>query len=318
VTVPKAAPKSSPGTSYCWPVTPFDQPHPVRGGFGDPRMVFNDPPVPKTVLTGGGSFQFHFGVDVSAPDGTSAFPVLSGTVTHVEDDWIQVGVDGQRSFQYWHLDAAVKVGQHVDARTTLLGTIKTDAGHVHLSELSNGSYINPLIAGHLTPYADTTAPVVEAISFRATDGSAALPGFLRGQFDMIAEVYDFPSVPVPGPWHGMPVAPALLTWRIVDLDGLAVVPEKTAVDFRTTFPPNNLFWSHYARGTYQNMCVFGPHYSWGQPGCYLFRLTPTPFDTKTIPDGVYDLVVTATDIAGNQGSRSLRLTVHNRPGWVGS
>jgi hypothetical protein len=64
--------------------------------------------------------------------------------------------------------------------------------------------------------------------------------------------------------------------------------------------------------------VFGPHYSFRQPGCFLFKLTREPFDTKTIPDGVYDLVVTATDIRGNAGSRRRRCTVHNRPGWVGS
>lgn len=281
-------------------------------------MVFNDPPVPKTVLTGDGSFQFHFGVDIAAPDGTSVFPVLSGKVTKVEDDWIEVDVGGERSFQYWHITSAVKVGQQVTAKTTDLGAIKTDAGHVHLSELANGTYVNPLVAGHLTPYADNTDPVVESIEFRATDGSEALPDFLRGQFDMVVEAYDSPAVPVPGPWGGMPVAPALLTWHVADLDGKLVVLEKTAVDFRVTFPPDSQFWSHYARGTYQNWCVFGPHYSWGQPGRFLFKLTTKPFDTKTIPDGVYDLVVTATDIRGNQGSRSRRFTVHNRPGWVGS
>ncbi len=121
--MPPAVPQSQPATSYCWPVSPFDQPHPVRGNLGDPRMVFNDPPIPKTVLTGGGSFQFHFGVDVSDPDGTSAFPVLSGKVTHFEDDWIEVDVGGGRSFQYWHLVAAVKVGQQVQARTTVLGDV---------------------------------------------------------------------------------------------------------------------------------------------------------------------------------------------------
>jgi hypothetical protein len=116
----------------------------------------------------------------------------------------------------------------------------------------------------------------------------------------------------------MPVAPALLTWRIQDLDGNAVVPETVAVDFRTTIPDNPQFWHYYGRGSYQNFCVFGPHYSWAQPGCYLFALTRTPFDTNTIPDGVYDVVATATDIRGNQGSLSRRFTVHNRAGWVGS
>ena len=258
-------------------------------------------------------------MDISAPDGTTVYPVVSGTVSQVTADWVGVDTGNGRGFQYWHIKAAVKTGAHVDARTTALGTILADAGHVHLSELMQGHCVNPLVDGHLTPYADTTKPEVDSISFRAPGATAELiPNFLRGSVDMVAEAYDTPSIPVPGAWQGMPVAPALLTWRIQDLDGLAIVAETVAADFRATIPDNSLFWSHYARGTYQNMSVFGEHYSWGQPGCYLFKLTPKPFSTKSIPDGVYDLVVTATDIRGNQGSRSRRFTVHNRPGWVGS
>ena len=280
-------------------------------------MVFDDPPTPQTLRSGGGSFTFHFGVDIAAPDGTAAFPVVSGKVTHVESDWIGVDAGGGRIFQYWHLDAAVAVGQQVQARTTKLGTVKADAGHVHLTEMSAGKIVNPLAAGHLTPYADNTDPEVRSIRFRSA-GSELLPNFLRGLVEIVAEAYDFPTLPVPGPWVNMPTAPALLTWRVDDLDGNAVVAETTAADFRQTIPDNSQFWHYYGRGTYQNFCVFGPHFSWAQPGCYLFALTRQPWDTKSIPDGVYDLVVTATDIRGNQGSRSRRFTIHNRPGWVGS
>ncbi len=90
------------------------------------------------------------------------------------------------------------------------------------------------------------------------------------------------------------------------------------VDFRTAKLSNSVFWLIYARGTYQNMTVFGNHYSFMQPGSYRFLLSPTKFDTHSLSDGIYDLVVTATDIRGNSGSRSLRFTIHNRPGWLGS
>src|SRR5918992_5831090 len=45
---------------YGWPVKPFDRQHPVRGYFGDPRIGGAH----------GTSKQFHFGIDVSAPNGT--------------------------------------------------------------------------------------------------------------------------------------------------------------------------------------------------------------------------------------------------------
>ena len=66
------------------------------------------------------------------------------------------------------------------------------------------------------------------------------------------------------------------------------------------------------------MSVFGKHYSYMQPGRYLYRLSRSPLDTRTLNDGVYDLVVTVTDIRGNSTHDSLRFTVHNRFGWIGS
>jgi len=109
----------------------------------------------------------------------------------------------------------------------------------------------------------------------------------------------------------MPVAPALVSWRLQGLTTKRAVGG-VAADFRTTLSSDPVFWSYYARGTYQNMAVFGSHYSWGQPGCFLFKLTRAPFDTRSVPNGVYDLVVTAYDVAGHKSSRSLRLTIRNR------
>jgi hypothetical protein len=306
-------------TGYGWPVKPFDRPHPVRGSFGDPRTVFKAAPTMDGLMHGAGGFSFHFGIDISAPDGTDVYPVLSGTVVQVTREWVGVDTGGGRSFQYWHIHALVRSGEHVDAGRTVLGTILPGAQHIHLSELQDGRAVNPLQPGHLTPYADTTKPVVEAISFRAGDtGPELMTNFVRGRITMIAEAYDRPELRVPGEWAGMPVAPALITWRIQGLGGKVVVPETVAVDFRSTIPSNGAFWSYYARGTYQNMSVFGKHFSYREPGCFLFKLTRTAFDTRQLKDGVYDLVVTATDIRGNHDSESLRFTVHNRPGWVGS
>jgi len=304
---------------YGWPVKPFDRPHPVRGGFGDPRTVFAAPPTRGGVLYGGGGFSFHFGVDISAPDGTKVYPVVSGTVTRVTHEGIGVDTGGGRSFQYWHIHARVRKGEHVDADKTVLGTILRGAQHVHLTELRDGRATNPLQRGHLAPYADTTKPEIETISFRAGDtGTDLMPNFVRGRMLLIAEAYDSPSLPVKGEWAGMPVAPALVTWQIRALGGKLVRPKTVAVDFRSTIPSNGAFWSYYARGTYQNNSVFGNHYSYRQPGCFLFKLTQAPFDTKKLKDGVYNLVVTVTDIRGNHSSQSRRFTVHNRPGWIGS
>lgn len=303
---------------YGWPVKPFDAPHPVRGGFGDPRTVFEGPPTPVTLMSGSGSFQFHFGIDISAPDGTSVYPVESGTVASVSGQWIQVAsVD--RSFQYWHIIPAVSVGEHVDVDSTVLGHILPGAGHVHLTELDDGHPFNPLAPGHLEPYADHATPRVASIEFRPTvTGPDLMPELLRGRVEMIASAYELPSPRVPGDWRDLPVTPAVVEWRIDSArTGRVVVPEHVVYDVRQNLPSNNDFWQVYARGTHQNMSVFAAHYSYMQPGVYLFRLSPGGFDTRVLGDDVYELVVTAIDIRGNESSLSQRFSVHNQPGIVG-
>jgi hypothetical protein len=303
--------------AYGWPVKPFDRPHPVRGSFGDPRTIFNGEPTQQTLLTGSGSFSFHFGIDVSAPDGTAVYPVVSGTVSTITREWVGVQC-GSRSFQYWHITATVHLGQWVTARQTVLGHILRGCAHVHLAELNGDVIVNPLAPGHLQPYNDTTRPVVRAITIRSATGETLLPELVRGRVDLIVDAYDTPALPVPAEWHGLPVAPALVEWSIVRTgNGKIVVPTRVAFDVRSQLPADSDFWLIYARGTHQNMSVFGKHYSYMQPGVYLFRLAQGGLDTTHLRDDVYDLKVKATDIRGNSGQLTLRFSVHNQPGVVG-
>ena len=298
--------------SYGWPVKPFDRQHPVRGGFGDPRTIFNAAPTLRGVLSGSGDFQFHRGIDISAPNGTAVYPVASGVVTVVNttDQWVKVDSGDGRAFEYWHIHAAVGVGAQVEVGNTILGHIARPAGHVHLTELDGGAYANPLAPGHIGPYEDHTTPRVTSISLRTRETSRdQLPNRIRGRVLLVAEAEDDPTISAPGPWKGLPVAPALVTWKIRTWTGKNVLGPRTAADFRTTLPGGSL-WSIYARGTYQNMTVLGNHYSWAQPGSYLFRLGPA-FDTRQLRNGTYDLVVTATDIRGNNSSLARRFTVKN-------
>lgn len=278
--------------AYGWPVKPFHEEHPVRGNFGDPRTIFAGPPTRRTLLTAGGRFQFHFGVDISAPNGTAAYPVEPGVVTRVTGEEIVVAGTAGRSFEYWHLHAAVHVGERVAAYRTVLGRIAKPCGHVHLSELQNGVYVNPLQRGHLSPYHDRTAPQVTAVTARRTGGDVELE----------AAAVDFPTLPVPGAWNDLPVAPARVSWRLETARG-SVLLERVAFDV-TQHLPYASFWSVYARGTHQNMTTFTRFYAYRQPGAYVFRL-----GTIRVPAGAYRVVVTASDIRGNSGSRTTELVV---------
>lgn len=302
--------------SYGWPVKPFDRAHPIRGSFGDPRTVFAGPPTLDTLLTGDGKFSFHQGVDISAPDGEPVYAVASGTVVRVTREVVGVTCHNGRAFDYWHVNAKVRVGQKVEAGESVIGFVQRPSKHVHLTQVEDGRVVNPAAPGRLTPYADTTAPQILSIGLRRNDlAPNELPQFVRGSVQLLVEAIDEPALRVPGNWSDLPVTPARLTWRIEKWPGRVVVPERVAHDVRNSLPSNGRFWDTYARGTAQNFAVFGSHYSYLQSGRYLFRLSPHSFDTRKLRDGVHTLVVTAVDLDGNRDVETLRFTVHNQDGW---
>jgi hypothetical protein len=271
--------------SYGWPVVPFDKQHAVRGFFCDPRIGDQ------------GQKSFHFGVDVSAPDGTAVYAVEAGTV-HSEGAQ-NIAVIGAHEHAYWHIVPTVRAGQAV-ARHGLIGHVARTWGHVHLAERRGGQYWNPLREGALTPFEDYGAPVVDRIT--AERGGARLdPRALTGVVNLIAEAHDNPPISAPPPWRGLPVTPALLRWRIVR-DAHAVVPWRIAADFRSTLVPSSRFSAVYAAGTRQNH----PN----APGLYRFWLARS-WDTRGLRDGSYRLDVEAADVRGNTSRGHLELVLDN-------
>ena len=148
---------SSSSSSYGWPVKPFHRQHPVRGFFGDPRIAEDGH---------GTTHSFHFGIDISCPDGTPVYATLSGRVVldrvHRETVSI-VGADGNPTFSYWHVVPSVRDGQVAVAFRTVVGHVAKGWAHVHFSESRNGIYLNPLRVGALEPYADATRPHVKSL-----------------------------------------------------------------------------------------------------------------------------------------------------------
>ena len=294
-----AAQASSPGTgctgAYGWPVKPFDRAHPIRGGFGDPRTVFQGAESEQTILQGDGLFSFHQGLDISAPDGSPVYAVTSGTIVRARGGRVTVECGNGRSVQYWHIDPIARVGQRAVAGRTVLGVVQPKREHIHLTQLEDGRAVNPLAPNRLTPYRDPTVPRVLGISI--------------GHGGLVAEAVDMPSLPVPGRWHGFPITPALVTWRIESRDGRVVSGPFVARDVRRLVPKNNRFWETFARGTHQNWPVFDGRKKRGMTGRYVFRLTTEGSGRQTLRSGKYVVVVMASDSAGNRGVARRSLSV---------
>ncbi len=254
-----AAPACAPAgpLSYAWPVRPFGRPHPVRGNVGDPRTHFDlgEPASSEAA----GRFAFHDGVDVVAPGGTPVYPVVSGRVEPAGRYGVIVRAAGGRSFVYQHLLPAVRAGAEVRAGETVLGHVLARSGHVHLGEFApSGAVVNPL--EHLTPYRDTTAPVLALLE---------APASARGRLELSARAYDVPELAAGGAWTGLPVAPSRITLSLRNRVGRTVT-RAAAVDFVDGLPGNAAFRDVYLPGTRQNASVVGFHYFTGSPGSYRY------------------------------------------------
>jgi hypothetical protein len=274
--------------SYGWPVKPFHVQHPVRGLFGDPR------------IGEGGRRQFHFGVDVSAPNGTPVYATLSGRVSLLHEDVVEIsGADGVE-FSYWHILPTVRPGSYAVAYRTVIGHVEKPWAHVHFSEARYGRYLNPLRRGAMAPYADHEAPVVTAVEAER-EGTPVPLGSAVQTIDVVAETSDRPPLTVPAPWNGLPVMPALLRSRIVGPNG-PLTRWQTAVDFRATIPGAGLFGSVFARWTRQNHAH--------RPGRYRVYLMHG-LQTDALRDGAYHVEVLASDIRGNTSRFVAELNVAN-------
>ena len=289
--------------AYPWPVAPFHEQHPVRGYFGDPRTVITG--------IGEGAFSFHNGVDISAATGTRVYPVVSGVVVQARGQRVVVASSHDRRFQYIHIFPRVRVGEPAVASDTVLGTVLPLVRHVHLSEIRGMCVVNPLMPGHLSPFHDTQKPVVRSITFESLAGRRILPDALSGEVRVIADAYDRPAIPSPYPWSSMPVSPVLIRWRLATLTG-RTLQSRVAVDFRVSLPPRDDFCEVYAPGTVQNFAAVLGKLHWGQPGRYLYDLTPVPLDTRLLRDGRYHFTVTALNTRGRSGSRTVTIEVRQR------
>ena len=292
--------------SYPWPVKPFDHQHAIRGFFADPRIH-------------AGGRTFHFGIDIVAPAGTPVYAVVPGKVSYgaaaevAENGGIVVVESPGRNFGYWHVAPAVQPGVHVPLHG-LLGHIAAqpeDWGHVHFAESTHGvsgiTYWNPLRAGALTPFFDYGPPVIEQLE------TSLPPSTLHGLVDFSVKAHDNTPIEVSQPnppgWHGLPVTPARLRWRLLH-QTQPIVPWQVAVDHSGSLHPNvrgnpptdSNFAAIYAPDTTQN----NPN----QPGVFHFLLK-RGFDTRRYPDGNYTLEVEASDVRDNRSSRELTLTFTN-------
>jgi hypothetical protein len=296
--------------AYPWPFKPFNEQHPIRGFFGDPRTVYYNG-ILAGAFGGPGVFSFHQGIDIAAPNGTPIYAVANGTAHYLGAATLNLDTGTGVAFQFFHIVPVVGEGERVTVSKTVLGYVQPPYQHVHISEIDGTHVVNPLQVGHLAPYRDRTKPTIRGVIIKNSTG-ALQPLGLCGRVEIDADAYDTPPVPVPGSFGGLPATPAIVSWTLTRLGGGRVVPWTTVADFRHTLPPNSQFWSVFAQGTYQNAPRFGREQYSSTPGRYLFVLAAA-FDTASVSNGVYLVTVRAGDVRGNHALLSQRIEILNGP-----
>lgn len=277
------------GASYGWPIKPFGQEHPVRGQLNDPRMNGLD-------FYSSSSHTFHFGIDIAAPDGTAVYAVAPGRVYYQSPSAIAVRGGGGSNFAYWHIRPVVKNGKSVKLHA-LLGYILPGYGHVHFAENRNGHYVNPLRLGGLTPYTDTTAPTIASLSYYDGTYHDLTGATLLGTVGLTVDAFDTPQLVSNWPWAV--TTPALIEWKLSDATGRKITAGSWDLGSAlSTLDPLTVF----APGTLKNSSTGA--------GVYNYWLGPR-WDTTRVANGAYQLVVTASDIRGNETTSTASFTVAN-------
>ena len=212
---------------------------------------------------------------------------------------------GNVEFGYWHIEPTVHSGARVTAYRTVIGKVVGLLGARAFRRASQRRLCQPAPAGRDGPLHRHDRPDRPRGQRRRghvrSAATAARGAAAHGRVDLVAEAYDATPIPISGPWHDKPLTPALLQWRL--LDGKRVVAGwRTAIDFRLTYPSNDLWGRTYTRWTRQNKKIWDARY-----GFYLAH----GFDTRVLRDGTYLVQVKATDIRGNSGTRSFPLRVAN-------
>jgi hypothetical protein len=177
---------------------------------------------------------------------------------------------------------------------------------VHFAELQDGSWVNPLRPGALTPYRDGAGPRINAIAIVPLAARSSAGAAVQGPIDITVDASVPTPLAAPAPWHDTPLAPTVIRWRLV-ADSVPVSPWTNAVDFRWSIPPNGMYDDVYAPGTTPNH----PDH----PGRYVFYLAHN-WDVSTIAPGDYVLEVQAFAPYGASTDATTELTVAAQPPTV--
>ncbi len=293
----------TPAGAYQWPLSPFNTQHPINSVLGEYRDT-------GTATCPGPCPHFHDGVDVGALQGTTIYVSVDGTVTSggILPYYVEVQTLSGNFF-YIHINPNQALVTQVQkqgtvsvfAGQTILGTINFSPPHLHFKETDlSGNVLNPLRAGALTPYSDTTPPQVLSVQLLNANAPAGSPpigpavGASVPALDIRAQAHDLQSL------GSQNVGVYQIGYQIGNLDTgnqTSNFPEQTYLTIPNglIFSPGDAYDTTISQGGFNGIYQF-----------YYFASNPvsasTPLNVSGLAEGHYQICVLAADIKGNQNA----------------
>ncbi len=229
---------------YQWPVVPLNSSQFLTAGFSEFRNTLS-------------SDHFHNAVDIAEPDGNPVYSCISGAVYSKVNDGSNSYVSVITNYggiwkriTYLHIlpSPSISVGQSVTRGVTILGTIYSGQGHVHLieRELVNNpdayaveiNNIRP--NGGLDPFNDPYSPEIDAntIQFVLNGTMNELPADnLAAKLDIIIRVRERNGTSASHINNGT----YILGYRLWDAAGTSIInePHGNGVKYKFDTKPNN-------------------------------------------------------------------------------
>jgi hypothetical protein len=240
---------------YNWPIAPVNQQHSITGTLGEYR-------------TGD---EFHWGVDIPAPEGTNVLSVVGGTVQATGfADTIRVG-----NTWYGHVKNSVPAGTVVNAGDKIAEVGPHPTPHLHFAEMpgpGSDNPLNPLRNGGLSPFTDTNAPTVNSIDVTQNGGAAFATAYIFGKADIKSDAKDSMTI------GANTVGVYKIGYLIQNTETADIIEDWIYNIVFDTNPSHARIWDCYAPGT-NDLAV---------PPVFIYWVTNNPFCPGTEdPDNDY-------------------------------
>lgn len=293
---------------YQWPVAPLNSSHSITGNFCEFRNTLS-------------SDHFHNAVDIAKDDGEPCYSVFDGEVYSIyssgSNAYVRVAskINGKwKHLTYLHIapNPSLSVGDPVVKGVTVLGTIASGMGHVHLieRELVSGKsdyaaeINNTRPNGGLTPYIDTEPPVIDRNSLKFfIDGTdiEMVPYGLSGRVDIQVRIEEWN-----GPWSSHRNNGTYLAgYRIWNQDTSQIVYEPADAGVKYCFdrkPFNSYVHQVFVKdvATLSNPVYWLTNGSGANSINQTQTVTNSYFQASLLDTGKYVLEIFSEDTRGNQ------------------